>query len=105
MASAEKLEQPATTLTSWDTTFRILRLMTDSNRRRSRFVQDHREILQHFYDAYFDMAAGNGEEKLDTLNWHYTNRESQAYNPRLFRQLKPYVSVIRARFPMLEFEE
>jgi hypothetical protein len=90
MSAPEKLKQPTTTLASWDTTLKILRIMTH-NRRRSDFVEEHQVLLHHFYDAYFDIAAGNGRKKLDTLKWQYTDKE--------------YAAVVKARFPLLEVEE
>lgn len=95
-------EQPLTTLPSWTTTVGIIERMTDNNHRKSSFVKRHREILHNFYDAWFDIKAGKGGEKLDRLKWKYYEKESPDYNPRLVHQLNPYFNIIRARFPGAE---
>jgi hypothetical protein len=79
--------------------------MTDNNRRRSNFVQTHRELLHNFYDAWFDIAVGKGGEKLGILISQYAEKESPTYNSKLLHQLGPYFSIIRTRFPGAELGE
>lgn len=92
-------ERPTTTLPSWETVSGIIDLMTKNNHRNSRLIHAHQQLLKNFYDAWFDVAAGNGRENLDTLTQQYTDKESPAYNPRLLDQLGPYISIIRNSFP------
>lgn len=98
-ANVERSEQPSTTLPSWETMIGKINLMTKNNHRRSRFIHRHQQLLRSFYDAWFDVATGNGREKLNTLTDQYANKESPTYNPRLLDQLGPYTSVIREGFP------
>ena len=102
MPATERLERPPITLASWDTTFKMLKLIAGHNRRRVSLVEAHQVLLHDFYDAWFDIAAGKGGEKLHTLIDRYEEKDSLAYNPRLIHQLNPYFAIIRARFPGAE---
>lgn len=94
--------QPPITLASWTTTIGMIETMTANNHRNSNFIKHHREVLHRFYDAWFDIAAGKGGEKLGELVWQYEDKKSPDYNPRLIHKLNPYFTIIRARFPGAE---
>jgi len=95
-------EQPTTTLASWVTILGKFDIMTnndpDDNRRK--LVANNHDLLRGFYDAWFDVAAGKGREKLNALTERYvTDETSPDYNPELIDQLSPFIAAMRESFP------
>lgn len=93
-------EQPAVTLTSWDTISNMLEIRTHNTPEANDLFRENRQLLKLFYDGWFDVAAGRGRKKLNKLSRQYTqNTKSKYYNPELIDQLGPFISTIRDSFP------
>jgi len=96
----ERRDQPLVTLASWETVSGMIDLRTRYNPDINELVQRHRPLLKLFYDGWFDVAAGRGRKRLNTLSKRYTqNPKSKYYNPELIDSLAPYISMIRDSFP------
>jgi len=98
----ERRTQPVTTLSSWETVSGMIDLSTRNNFEAADLIHNvyNHQVLKLYYDAWFDVAAGKGRKKLDTLTKQHTqNEKSKYYNPELIDRLGKYISMIRDSFP------
>lgn len=94
-------DQPITTLTSWtqiEGKFNIM-INSDPDDSRKELIANNHDLLRAFYNAWFDVAAGKGRERLTSLTEQYTEDGSPDYNPELIDSLSPFITAIRESFP------
>lgn len=94
--------RPAVTLTSWETISKKLELMTHNNHDgdNRKLIRANRALLKEIYEAWYNVAAGKGRERLDELTRKYdTDENSPDYNPKLLDNLAPFTTIIRDSFP------
>ncbi len=95
-------EQPATTLTSWETILGKFNLMTsnDPDNSRRELISNNHGLLRDFYDGWFNVAAGKGRDRLNEVTRKYaTDEASPDYNPERIDELSLFITTIRDSFP------
>jgi hypothetical protein len=97
--SQRSYEQPRTTFPSWNGIWEMISLRTHNKPDQKKLVRQNRTLLKEFFDARYDIAVGNGDEKLKKfLEEHYSSDENSK-EEKLIKELEPYTTYIRDSFP------
>jgi hypothetical protein len=91
--------QPLTTLPAWaEVIGTIDTMLNNSNDFKDlrHLVEKQRPLLNRYYNAYFDIAAGKGWKKLYSIRRDLKNG---LHNPETVKDLEPVISKIKGCFP------
>jgi len=99
LATRELRHQPLTTFPSWVEVIGTINTMLNNSRDLEHLrdlVKENRPLINRYYDAYFDIAAGKGWKKLYSIRRDLKNG---LHNPETIKDLEPVISTIKGCFP------